>query len=375
MSRRSSPFSERIVILKPAPFYLVRPSCLSQIAVSALFLALTACGVIKDRSGEYTLAEEGRDLQIPEGYDGSTIRTLYVIPPSDSKNLLAGGFKLPEPPDATAVQNEAPFLVEREDEEGLTWLHLYSAPGKVWPLLDYFWTQNGIKVQHEEIANGFVVTETVSAPVQLLAQKLPPAQVDQLLGKRMQASLHQGVRRNTAELQLRVLDAGVDPAVYQSWQKESRYVELEQSMLNVLGEFITSDALENRYSLLANDIGGESRVRMMKDDVDSSYLEMNLSYARAWSEVNDALEASGVLIADLDRVERFFLISYLGEDDITHWYDFWGGAESKRMEQNFALRLSVNEKGMVIVRVEQLNPDLDSDLKQELLNLVFEHIS
>ena len=114
---------------------------------------------------------------------------------------------------------------------------------------------------------------------------------------------------------------------------------------------------------------------MMKDGVDSSYLEMDLSYARAWSEVNDALETAGVLIADLDRTDRFFLISYLSEDDITHWYDFWGGAESKRTEHNFALRLSVNEKGVVIVRVEQLNPDLDAELKQELLNLVFEHIS
>lgn len=340
-----------------------------------MLLTLVACGVIRDRSGEYTLAEEGKDLRIPEGYDGSSIRPLYTIPSSDSKNLLADGFKLPEPPDATAVLNEAPFLVEREDEEGLTWLHLYSAPGKVWPLLDYFWTQNGIKVQHEEIANGFVVTEAVGAPGQLLGQKLTPAQLAQLQGKRLQASLHQGVRRNTAELQLRVLDAGADSTLYQTWQKESRYVELEQSLLNILGEFITSDALENRYSLLANDIGGESRVRMLKDGVDSSYLEMDLSYARAWSEVNDALETAGVLIADLDRTDRFFLISYLSEDDITHWYDFWGGAESKRTEHNFALRLSVNEKGVVIVRVEQLNPDLDAELKQELLNLVFEHIS
>lgn len=343
--------------------------------MSVLLVALASCGVVRDRSAEYTLAEEGRELRIPEGYDGSAIRPLHRIPPSDSKNLLADGFKLPEPPDATAVLNEAPFLVEREDEEGLSWLHLYSAPGKVWPLLDYFWSQNGIKVRHEEIGKGFVVTEALSAPVALLAKKLSPEQLTALQGKHLQASLHQGVRRNTAELQVRVLDAGTEPTLVQTWQTASRYTELEQALLTVMGEFITSDALQNRYSLLANDIGGESRVRMLKEGVDSSYLEMDLSYARAWSEVNDALEAAGVLIADLDRTDRFFLISYLSEDDITHWYDFWGGAASKRTEQNFALRLSVNDKGVVIVRVEQLNPDLDPELKQELLNLVFEHIS
>lgn len=357
---------KRIKSLRDMSFYLFR------MVLCVVLVALSACTWVRDRSGEYVQAEEGKALLVPEQYDSSSIRPLYRIPESNSKNLMAEGFKLPEPPDATAVLNEAPFIVEHEETEGTTWLHLFTAPGRVWPLLDYFWRQHGIKIQFEEIAKGFVVTEAVDTSNPTLQQKLSSEQLSLLSGMRIQASLKQGVRRNTAELQIRTLSGGEDAM---SWQEKNQQPELERGLLQLMGEFVTSDVLDSRYSLLANDIGGESRVRLLKDAVDSAYLEMHLSYPRAWSEISDALEAAGILIADLDRTERVFFISYLSEEEITRWYDFWGSAASKRQEHNFALRLSINEKGVVIVRVEQLNPDLDPGLKQELLNLVFEHIS
>ncbi len=343
-------------------------------SLASIVIAVSGCGLLKDRSNEYLKERSGKELVVPEWYSADKIRPAYQVPEIENQRALPPNYVLPGPPDATAALTSDPFVIENAEDQ--TWLHLFTAPGKVWPLLDFFWGEYRIELDYENVTDGYLVTSP-KAFADLRPELLNDSEFN-IAAEQMvyfQAKLAQGVRRNTAELELRVLEASSDGRVVQEWQLRSVYPELEKLMLSRIGEFVTSEKLENRYSLLANDIGGGSKVRLLKDEAGIGFLEMQLSFQRAWSELGQALDAAGVVVAEFDREERVYYISYLQEDDLSSWYSLGPVDQSKRLEQNLSLELSADENGSIIVRAKSLNPRFTAEQAETLLNLVFEHIS
>jgi len=345
--------------------------------VAVLSFTLTACGFIQDRSTDYVEEEQGKPLHIPEHLSDSKVHARYPIPEISNKKALPKTYKLPEPPDATAALNNDPYVIE--SVEGQTWLRLYTSPGKVWPLLDLFWSEHGLSAQYENISKGYMQTDALTGIVehQSLIKKLESTQQHSSVtaGLSFKAKLTQGVRRNTAELQVRAIARGHESKDVETWPSEPVDQALETALLKLIGEFVSSDELENRYSLLANDIGGESRVRLLKDIAGEGYLELRLSFQRAWNEIGKALKSAGVVVADYDRSQRVYFVSYLNEEELHSWYDLGLTDEEKSKEHNLSLLLEADEKGNIQVRVKLLNPELDPEKRSELLNIVFEHIS
>ena len=142
-----------------------------------------------------------------------------------------------------------------------------------------------------------------------------------------------------------------------------------------MGEFITSDALQNRYSMLANTIGGKSRIQLLQNDDGQNYLLMALSPQRAWNELEKALEAAAIIIADKDVSAKTYYISYLNESEISQWYVSEDTISEKKLERNFSIQLKELSNGSIQVDIEQLNETLEPSLKNDLLDLIFEHIS
>ena len=342
-------------------------------------LVLNACGMIQDRSSEYTRAAVEKPITIPEALSDNKIQAQYPIPEISNKRPLAAEYELPKPPNATAVLDDAPYLVEQLD--GQVWLRIFSSPGKVWPLLDAFWREFGIETAEENIARGFVVTHKLQAPAKLeqaitekASSKADMENVG-LANSYFQAQLSQGIRRNTSEIKLRVLTAPQDNETTKIWQSDSQDLEREKAVLDVMGAFITSDALQNRYSLLANEIGGESRVQLLQNDQGVNYLLINLSFQRAWNELEKALKAAEIVVADKDFSARKYFISYLNESQISEWYFSDARVNDMKNERNFSLTLEELPEGGIKVEVELLNESLEPSQKNELLDLVFEHIS
>ena len=357
---------------------------MQSIIKSLLILSLlnvASCGIIKDRSTEYAEAEQGRELVIPAPYSKDKLRPRYPIPNIENSRSIPKKFVLPEPPNATAALDNEPYIIETVNNQ--TWLRLYTAPGKVWPFLDFFWTKYGVQVVYEEIAKGFLVTSPIATSKGNLALKQDLLEQNSKIsvtdGVVFQAKLNQGIRRNTAELQIRAIPASTatkPQTAIKKWHKQSNNKALEQAMLSLIGQFITSDTQDNRYSLLANDIGGESRVRLLKDEGGESYLELLLSFERAWNEIEKALASAEVLVSDYDRSAGTYTISYIQEEDMSAWYDIGDAELEKRAERNLSVQLEEIEKGKTtVIRVKILNPEFEVEKQEELINLIFEHIS
>jgi uncharacterized lipoprotein len=304
-------------------------------------------------------------VEIPAGLSEEKIQAHYPIPEVSNKRPLPEKYELPKPPNATAILEEAPYLVERLDDQ--LWLRVYSAPGKVWPLIDAFWREYGIATASEDITRGYVETKKLQNPERLIlaANALSPSAFD-LEDSYFQLELAQGIRRNTSEIKLRVIHADA---------QTTSNPDTEKALLSVLGEFITSDAMQNRYSLLANTIGGESRIQLLQGDDGQNYLQMKLSFQRAWSELDKALESAEIIVADKNFSEKKFFISYLNVSRISEWYLSEARINEMKSERNFVLLLEELPEGIINIRVEQLNDNHDAALMNELLDLVFEHIS
>jgi len=346
---------------------------LNKFVFLVIVASVSACGVIKDRSTEYAQAEYGKPLIVPESLSDSKIRSVFPIPSVGSDREVADSFELPRPPNGTAALSKEPFSVESVG--GQMWLRLETSPGKVWPLLDLFWEEYGIDVLSEEISQGFVTAYTANLDSELKAkitEHQPEAPI--ITEATFQASLVQGVRRNTAELQLRVLDSNQTKQVDLAKLVAPQNPKVEQAILSLIGEFVTSEDLQNRYSLLANDIGGDARVRLMKTQSGDSFIELDLSFQRAWSELGKALKSAGVLVSDIDLSQKSYFISYLNEESITKWYRTSDQSDEKSKERNYRLLLEQSDD-KVFIRVKRLNEALDIETGLELLNIVFEHIS
>lgn len=347
------------------------------VIAGALLNTLSACSLISDRTSEYMLAERGKSISIPQGLDSSRVSPRYPIPDVSNQKSLPKSFVLPKPPDATAALSSEPYLIETV--ENSTWLQLFSEPGSVWPTLEQFWSTYDLEFQHEDVTQGFLVTQTLgdTAGSQTLIAELEDGPYQPLVieGMAFQLKLSQGVRRNTTEIRVRGLLPGESEEASSQWQPETINPRLEKGMLDLIGNYVTAENLDDRHSLLANEIGQGARVRLAEDEAGIGYLAFDLSFQRAWNELGQALDAAEIVVAEKDRADKTYYISYLSEDELDSWFSFASTIDEQRLERNLALRFSVSDEGEILVHAELLNDEFEPELPRQLLNIVYEYIS
>ena len=110
-------------------------------------------------------------------------------------------------------------------------------------------------------------------------------------------------------------------------------------------------------------------------DTKQNYLLMALSPQRALNELEKALRAAEILVSDKNVSTKTYYISYLNESEISQWYLSDNAISEKKLERNFSIQLKELESGHVQVEIKQLNKTLEPALKNDLLDLIFEHIS
>jgi outer membrane protein assembly factor BamC len=336
-----------------------------------------ACSFIGDRSNEYKEAPNNQPYKIPSELSSNKVRDKYPVAEISNPKSISGDYVLPQPPDATAALTDAPF--EIKTVEGNTWLELSMAPSKVWPLLDLFWQEYGLPTVHEEVDAGYFATSRLNdtSGHQDLTRELEATEFEPIVigGMAFQSKLTQGVRRNSSELEVRALWPDHEQSSIHIWTTKSVNGRLERALLMLVGEYITSEAAASRYSLNAVNIGDSSRVKLLQDEANISYLAIELSFRRAWNEVGDALKNAGVVVSDVDRTEGVYFISYLDEEEINSWYTTESSLNELRKQQNIELRFYPDSEGVINVRAKMLTDVLEPEALRALIELVFENIS
>lgn len=345
--------------------------------VTLTALSLGGCGIIADRSGEYIDAQEGQGIVIPEELTAKRLKPRYPIPEIENQKALSRDFELPEPPDATAAIISEPYKLE--SSLGETWLQLFTAPSQVWPLMEVFWDQYDIELSAAEAKKGYQATvrldQSQGHQSFVAALENNPFKPLVIEGMSFQARIVHGVRRNTSEVQIRALLPNQSAAGPDSWLKEAVNPRLEKAVLDMLGSFLSSDQLNSRHSYLASEIGGGSRVRLLDDGAGQTRLELDLSLSRAFTEIEQALGAAGVVVAENRAEQREIYISYLNEEEMVSWYHTDSMVRGMREEKNYVLSFSADQNDTTLVEIKQLNPEFDAEIMQQIMAVIFEHIS
>ncbi|MDG9668578.1 outer membrane protein assembly factor BamC [Hahella sp. CR1] len=321
-----------------------------------------------DRSNQYMQAERGDPLVVPEWYSTRRLQDRFPVPHAEKAFVASKDFVVPPPPAPGSDLLQEHFAIKKTADD--IWLLASEPPGKVWPALKRYWESIGGSVAEVDTAEGRM---QVSLPMNSLKasefvskmQLQPYVNNEQL---QLQVRVQQGLKRLSSEV--RVTVQGM-PLMGPTPQQESLLTDMRQYMSDQ-GESLGS------YSLVAQNIGGESRVSLV-ENADQPYLRVDLNYDRAWFALGQALNDSRIPVIDINRSEGVYFVRFVEKEHEknTSWWSGWfGGKEEEKLSDrfNFRVLLSPADDG-VHISSEPTSSDVGRQEQLILLNKILDNMS
>lgn len=328
-------------------------------------MSLAGCGLVPDRSDSYQYEQRVAPLKVPQVYEQGRIQDRYPVPRAQKAFVASGEFQVPPPPVPGAELLQEQFAIKAAGED--VWLAATESPGRIWPALADYWQEAGGVLEQQNSAEGRLLCR-------LDSQSLRARQLAASLGLNpdsnpaIEASVVQGIRRNTSEVRVTIVHPAVsDPSTG------------KKVLENLMAFLADNQRVLESYSLAAQNLAGASRVEVVSEGADA-YLKLDLGYERAWVAVGQALNAGGVPLVDLDRSKGEYLVNFVPgqEDQEPGWLDWLtGGADDGVLSDQYNFSVRLVEAGEAGVRVE-VAPATDETPAQDrltLLNRILEHLS
>ncbi len=269
-------------------------------------------GFFVNRSDDYIDAREAPRLIIPEDL-GETLEDPFPIPPVPAQeNARFYPGRAPLPDAIYANDNRDAIRIQRLG--GRIWLVVPEPPTTVWPKIKQFLAENGVGVASERPGRGRITTEWLSTEnesyrdvVRTLLKDVKSTAAEG--GRdRLLLQVEQGLREATSEVHMRHqadaaeglasdAPAGLD-------QLTSGLAEAERRLLNELGAYIAARVTEQTVSMVAQEIAGQAKSELARDDVGQPIMRLFLDEERAWATLSQALANAGVEVLETDRQSR-----------------------------------------------------------------------
>jgi len=343
--------------------------------VMATALAVASCGIFPDRAERYRDEPYGEPVKMPEGMDSSRLSSLYPIPETftvveqDAEpRSRRSRFELPAPPDLTADILDDNYMVEESGDQ--TWLLVNDVPGRVWPAVSAFLTEQGIQVSHDNPRTGLKQSGVLNYSQRARAWLPEDDDSDETL-RVMQFRIAHGVRSRSTEVQVRLQAVEEAPATMLVWATESQNDEAERAVLDAMAEYFSDTDDTKAYSRVALDLPREDRVSRVTEHGELAALDLSLSRDRAWFEISRALSAAQVPVVDIDRSAGLWYVDFRDPDDLGRRWLFW--RESRDPEFTFLVRLAPVDDSIRVTA--ERAPSYDGeDRSIELLRTLFERL-
>ena len=150
-------------------------------------------------------------------------------------------------------------------------------------------------------------------------------------------------------------------------------------MVTFLAEELVRQPDYASVSLLAQDIGGESKVEVINPDITDPYILVRLTYDRAWASINYSVSRGGFSLIDKDRSEGLLLVNYSDEltEDSSSFLKNLFSAKSvdEILKANYRILVKKVEQNVEIRAVSLEGDSLDREQSLKLLNIVRSNMS
>ncbi len=335
----------------------------------AYFLVLTGCGMFDDdgmfrnKGKDYKLAAEKPYIKVPEGLDGDALGELYRIPLIPETSVLDEEEGTPRPQLLSTNVLEEEVKVQSLGER--RWILINREPSEVWPRVRNILNRNGIPTASLDAAKG--VIETVWLEFDDSPDK----------AHRYRFSIEQGVQPKSTEI-LILHSAMTKAAEVPVWPAQSDEEAREKTMLNVLASSLAGDESSGTVSLLAQEIGGASKVDVLAPKGKEPYMLLKLDYDRSWASVGYSVSRDNFSIVDQDRTGGVFYVGYsLEEEDKPGFIRRLFGAETadKVPEAKYQVRLIRGAEGVEVRVFNGEQSELERTEALRLLNKIRANLS
>lgn len=256
-------------------------------------------GYFRDRGSDYLSERQVAPMQVPAGVQLRPIEPLLPIPHQVADPRGGEDYEVPRPQRLVAAEQISDFSLQTSEDA--RWLVALRPPSQAWTSTRQFFTENGFRIDEERPQTGEFVTAWQSR------DQLSPAMVRNLgLGEgetRVRVRVEPGVQRSTSEIRLLSVQRPAGSSADVAWPERTQHAEQDRVLLDELQANLTRSAEKGgSASLLAErDFDAPSRVTLVEAGNGNPVLRLDSDFNRAWSSIGRALQASDILVEDLDR--------------------------------------------------------------------------
>jgi outer membrane protein assembly factor BamC len=322
-----------------------------------VMLSLSGCGWLglRDRSNDYLLAEETEVTTIPAGLDRTVVGQIYPIPQITSESIELVKFETPRPQPASV--NTFEQLVKIQTLEGRRWILINIPPSEVWPRVRNVLNRSGVPAALAEGSTGIIETVWVKF------------NSDEDNSHRFRFQISPGVQLNSSEISLLHNQAERAAEEQADWPETSDSDTREKDMLSLVANELAAASNYASVSLLAQDIGGEAKVNVITPEVADPFIQVKLSFDRAWASILYSANRAGFRLVDQNRSEGTLFVNYTDHTaDKAGFFTRWFGDDTDDiLEINYRVLVQVVGAD---VEVRVVGPDSEGLTKVKALKLL-----
>ena len=331
------------------------------------FLLTSGCSWlgIEDRSDEYLNAEETQVIVVPENLSSSRLGQIYPIPQLLGGSIRQISSEVPRPQPISVNTFEQLVKIQRIDQK--RWILVNSSPSELWPRVRSILNRNGIPSIKADGSEGIIETTWLSY------------NSDQDNEHRFRFNISPGVQLNSTEITILHQAKIKGENIESNWPQSSDTDIKEKDMISFLANELVAQPDYASVSLLAQDIGGESKVDIINPEVAEPYILVKLPFDRTWASINYSISRGGFTLIDQDRSKGLLLVNFLDENlepkssGITGWFS--SESTDDILQANYRILVKVVENN-VEIRIVTLDADsLDKKLALKLLNIIRSNMS
>jgi outer membrane protein assembly factor BamC len=339
-------------------------------AIALSIVGCTSNTEIRNRSNDYLYSDEIPEMEVSDDKDDTAVGELYVIPDIPIAGSQATTFNVPRPQPPSENLFEESVKIQAFD--GKRWISINKPPAEVWPRLRNILTRSGVPTTRTDAPNGILETGWLQFKDDLNNSH------------RFRFTIVPGVGVKSTEIQLTQMEAvsGSENSV-SGWPESSMSDNKEEEFTKIVANALVSDINSGSVSLLAQNIGGESKVEVVIPEKETPYIAMGLGYDRAWVSVMNALSLGGFSVVDQHQSEGSVLVDFndtpVVEDDdtlfglISGFLNEGDDLELKALE--YKVKVIQGEKNVEVRIMERDGSMLDSLLATKLLKVIRANLS
>lgn len=318
--------------------------------------SLVSCGWLglRDRSSDYLLAEETEPTFIPGDIISAPLGQVYPIPNVTNMSDEAAYSEVPRPQPASVNTFEQLVKIQSFDER--RWVLINISPSELWPRLRNVLNRNRVPSALAEGSSGIIETVWVTF------------NSDEESSHRFRFNISPGVQIESTEIAVVHNQTKRGDEADALWPVISDSDQRELDMLTLIANDLAGVTEFASVSLLAQDIGGASKVDIVSPEIADPFIQIKLSYDRSWASLLYSSAKGGFSIIDKDRSAGLVFVNY--EEDTRGdegFFSKWFGGDEEIIKTVY--RVIIKDVG-TNVEIRVVGASGDSLGKAEALRML-----